>query len=193
MHVGDARLLFKFSISCIFPFGVDFHFEIFFSVTTWSISTRFTPDLREEPSWACLMSECFGFAARNCMFSQAVNVLSRRKKEGGKEEEKKEEKKERKEGIVVREVHVGAWREQCQCWAFDLKQCKNALRSFQRASQQTHAEYCTCYLTMPYSVGFGAPPTHDKKKWWRLTNGVAPKAVVITWLGCRWMQNCPSL
>lgn len=98
MHVGDARLLFKFSISCIFPFGVDFHFEIFFSVTTWSISTRFTPDLREEPSWACLMSECFGFAARNCMFSQAVNVLSRRKKEWGKEEEKKEENKKKKRG-----------------------------------------------------------------------------------------------
>ena len=172
MHVGDARLLFKFSISCIFPFGVDFHFEIFFSVTTWSISTRFTPDLREEPSWACLMSECFGFAARNCMFSQAVNVLNRRKKEEGKEEEKKEEKKKKKRGYYGAGVYVGAWREQCQCWAvqnvgwavvFDLKQCKNALRSFQRASQQTHAEYCTCYLTMPYSVGFGAPPTHDKK------------------------------
>ena len=42
------------------------------------------------------MSECFGFAARNCMFSQAVNVLSRRKKEGGKEEEKKEGKKKEK-------------------------------------------------------------------------------------------------
>lgn len=54
------------------------------------------------------MSECFGFAARNCMFSQAVNVLNRRKKEEGKEEEKKEEKKKKKRGYYGAGVYVGA-------------------------------------------------------------------------------------